>query len=323
MGSSVATGSQPGFKSHLGKPRSAPPRSSFAGFGPPLRFGSAGVTRTTKVKTTKMRAMPRQMMHQFGLLSAEPAGRALRRGRRATINQWETGLLFFHGRLETSLEPGPLRRWRGGYTLRVVDMRPWVVLVPAQEVPTAEGVTLKVTLAGQARVTDAETYVSAARDAEQVLYLAVQVALRELVATSTVEDLLTSRGDLGGRLLGSVRGLDRLGLALDQLELKDIILPSELKKAQSEVLVARAHGIAALERARGETAALRALANAARMAAANPTLVQLRLIQQLEASTGHTVVIGSPPLGAGTATNGVISTDGDELPPEQTPGAQP
>lgn len=83
--------------------------------------------------------------------------------------------------------------------------------------------------------------------------------------------------------------------------MKDIILPGELKRAQTEVLVARAQGTAALERARGETAALRSLANAARMATDTPALIQLRLIQQLEASTGHTVVIGSPPLGPGVA----------------------
>jgi hypothetical protein len=38
------------------------------------------------------------------------------------------------------------------------------------------------------------------------------------------------------------------------------------------------------------------LANAARMAAENPALVQLRLLQQLDASAGHTVVIGVPAL---------------------------
>jgi regulator of protease activity HflC (stomatin/prohibitin superfamily) len=238
------------------------------------------------------------MIRHYDVFGAEPAGRALHRGRRVTVNQWEQGLLFRHGRLLTVVGPGPQRRWSAGFTLRAVDMRPWVVVVPTQEVPTADGATVKVTVAGQAHVTDATTYVIAARDAEQALYLAVQVALREVVATTTVDDLLTSRSDVGGRLLAAVRGLEGLGIAVDQLEVKDIILPGELKRAQTEVLVARAQGTAALERARGETAALRALANAARMAADNPALLQLRLLQQLEASTGHTVVIGIPPLSA-------------------------
>ena len=64
--------------------------------------------------------------------------------------------------------------------------------------------------------------------------------------------------------------------------------------------MAQAQGLAALERARGETAALRSLANAARQAEGSPApLLQLRLLQQLAATPGHTVVIGTPPVGVG------------------------
>ena len=45
-------------------------------------------------------------------------------------------------------------------------------------------------------------------------------------------------------------------------------------------------------------AALRNLANAASLLKENPALLQLRLVQQLAATTGHTVVIGQAPLGA-------------------------
>ncbi len=246
------------------------------------------------------------LQYHYGVGATPTAGRALGRGRRATINQWEQGLLFRHGRLVTVVGPGPHRQWGGGFMLRVVDMRPWVVVVPTQEVPTADGATVKVTVAGQVRVTDATTYVIAARDAEQALYLAVQVSLRELLATTTVDDLFAGRADVSARLLGGVRGLDELGIAVDQLELKDIILPGELKRAHTEVLVARAQGTAALERARGETAALRALANAARLAADNPALLQLRLLQQLESSSGNTVVIGIPPFSTDVVTAAAV-----------------
>lgn len=60
-------------------------------------------------------------------------------------------------------------------------------------------------------------------------------------------------------------------------------------------LYLRAQGVAALERARGETAALRGLVNAAMLAAENPALLQLRLLEQLGTSAGHTVIIGRPP----------------------------
>ena len=64
---------------------------------------------------------------------------------------------------------------------------------------------------------------------------------------------------------------------------------------------------AALERARGESAALRNLANAARVLEGNPALMNLRLLQSLSAaqSAGNTLVLGVPggfvPLKNGTA----------------------
>jgi regulator of protease activity HflC (stomatin/prohibitin superfamily) len=240
------------------------------------------------------------LSYQTGAYGDGSTGSVVRWGRKVVVNEWERGLLFRDGRLVTVLEPGAHRRWALGHRLRAIDLRPWVLLVPTQEIPTADGVTVKATVAGQARVTDPTTYVTAARDSDQTLYLAVQVALREVVAATTVEDLLTGRADLGAQLVARVRGLDERGLAVDQLELRDIVLPSELKRAQSELLVARAKAAADLERARGETAALRSLANAARLASDNPTLLQLRTLQVLEHSTGNTFVLGTSPLGVAT-----------------------
>ena len=57
---------------------------------------------------------------------------------------------------------------------------------------------------------------------------------------------------------------------------------------------ARREGQATLERAHAEQAALRALANAARMLKNNPELQNLRLIQALSEAKGATVVLGSP-----------------------------
>lgn len=220
------------------------------------------------------------------------------RGRRFVIQEWQRGVLFQDGRLDTVLGPGPYRRFRRGFALRRVDIRPWVLPVPMQEIPTADGLTVKVSVVGRARVVDPAAFVTASQDANAALYLNAQIATREVIAATTVEQLVASRQELGDALTGAVRGLDELGVALERLELKDVIFSSELKKAQAEVIVARAQGLAALERARGETAALRNLANAAALLKDNPALLQLRLVQQLAATTGHTVVIGQAPLGA-------------------------
>lgn len=235
--------------------------------------------------------------------ATEAAGRRVRWGQRVTVHEWEQGLLFRDGKLVTVVTAGSRRYWQLRLSFRRVDVRPWVLLVPTQEVPTADGATVKVSLAGRARVADPMAFVRASRSPVEEVYLAVQLALRGLLASLTLDDLLAGRAELGERLFAGLGELPEVGVVIEHLDVKDIVVPRELRSAQVEVLVARAQGLASLERARGETAALRSLANAARMAADNPAILQLRLLQQLESSSGHTVVIGSPSIvgGAGVA----------------------
>jgi len=79
------------------------------------------------------------------------------------------------------------------------------------------------------------------------------------------------------------------------LDVKDIMFPSDLKRIFAQVLKAQKEGLAALKKAGGETAALRNLANAAKMVKDNPALLQLRVLQTLEVGRGNSIVLGFPP----------------------------
>ncbi len=72
------------------------------------------------------------------------------------------------------------------------------------------------------------------------------------------------------------------------------MVPGDLKRVFAGVVAARKEGEAGLERVRGETAALRNLANAGRMVEDNPGLLQLRMLQQLGGSSGNTVMLTMP-----------------------------
>ena len=67
-----------------------------------------------------------------------------------------------------------------------------------------------------------------------------------------------------------------------------MMVPGELKRLLAGVVAARKEGEVSLERVRGETAALRSLANAGRLVEDNPGVLQLRMLQQLGGSTGNT-----------------------------------
>src|ERR1700736_5804846 len=85
-----------------------------------------------------------------------------------------------------------------------------------------------------------------------------------------------------------------LGLKLALVDGKGIMVPHGMKKAFAQVVKAQKDGLGALERARGKTAALRSLANAARSMDGNPNLLQLRALQALADSSGNTLVLGLP-----------------------------
>ena len=72
------------------------------------------------------------------------------------------------------------------------------------------------------------------------------------------------------------------------------MFPGKLKEIFAQVVNAKKEGLAALEKARGETAALRNLTNAAKMIEGNPNLMQLRLVQALGEGSGNTLILGMP-----------------------------
>lgn len=133
-------------------------------------------------------------------------------------------------------------------------------------------------------------------DYKAELYSAAQLALRRAASEFKVEDLLSVRTQLGEKLLPEVgSAAETIGLKVHAVDCRDIMFPGDLKKTFGEIVRAQKEGQAALARARGETAALRSLANAARMINDNPGLLQLRTLQALACGSGNTVVLGMPP----------------------------
>jgi regulator of protease activity HflC (stomatin/prohibitin superfamily) len=217
---------------------------------------------------------------------------------RVTIFEYERGLRYLNGRFTGVLEPGRHWVYRPRVAIRKVDVRPRFVTIAGQEVLSSDGVTLKVSLAAEYEIADPEVAVNKVESADQALYLTLQLALREIVGEAKIDDVLARREEFGQRLLElASEPTEQVGLRLLGVNVKDIMFPGELKKIFTQVVQAQKEGQAALEKVRGETAALRGLANAARMIEGNPSLFQLRLLQQLAASGGNTVVLGFPTAG--------------------------
>jgi regulator of protease activity HflC (stomatin/prohibitin superfamily) len=211
------------------------------------------------------------------------------------VYEYQRGLRYTKGRYVGTLDPG--RYWIASKSSAIVpvDVRPEFITIQGQDVLSADGVTLKVSLAAEFQVADPNIAINKNSNFRGSLYLTLQMALREIVGKEKIDAILENRAGVSARLLElTSQKAGELGLKLISADVKDIMFPGDMKKAFAQVVKAQKEGQAALERARGETAALRSLANAARTMDDNPNLLQLRALQALADSTGNTLVFGLP-----------------------------
>lgn len=210
--------------------------------------------------------------------------------RRVTIYDYESGLLFNQGKFQHILSPGTHGYWRGIQKVQKLDMRSRYITLPGQEVLTADNISLKVTLVASFKIGDPYLSVMETTNYQEALYLLLQINLRDIVGGMDIDDILIKRAEVASEMIKrSVEQAKSLGLVLNLVNLKDVMFPGDLKEIFARVVNARKEGLAALERARGESAALRNLANAAKLLQNNPELAQLRLFQVMENSGGNTV----------------------------------
>jgi regulator of protease activity HflC (stomatin/prohibitin superfamily) len=217
---------------------------------------------------------------------------------RESLWEHEAGLLFRHGKFVRELKTGEQRLWGRGYRVLRFDTRWRELQVVGQEMLTADRATVRLTAVAVYRIADARLFHQVAEDATRVLYTAVQLALRDLAGSQELEALIERKANLGEALSERLgESAKELGLELREIAVRDLTLSGDLKRSYAAVIQARAESLAAIEKARGESAAIRTLANAARSFDKNPHLLQLRYLQMLEekdAVAGSTFVVGDP-----------------------------
>ena len=216
---------------------------------------------------------------------------------RIVVHEYEVALLYRDGKFIRRLGPGSYRLWTSRWETRLVDQRQTVESVAGQEVLTADEVALKVSLNLTYSVADPEKALHVAQDYQAAVHVAAQDALRSAIAALPVDELLAQRGEIAQRVKESLAAeIEPLGLELHSVAIKDFIFPGDLKRIFAQVIAARKESQAMLERARGESAALRNLANGARVLQDNPGLLRLRTLQALEqmGGDGGKVVVKLP-----------------------------
>lgn len=220
--------------------------------------------------------------------------------RQIVVFEYERGLMYRDGKIQRVLEPGRYWYFQFFQTVTKMDIRARFITIPGQELITSDNVGLRLTIVANYTIADPARLVTQTMNHLEALHLLLQLQLRDLVGDTTMDDLLAKRKEIGNQLFeGVAPKAAEIGIKLISVGVRDIMFPGELKNAFSKVVTARQEGLAALEKARGESAALRNLANAAKLLENNPQLVQLRLLQSVSTG-GNTIVLQMPDGGEAT-----------------------
>ncbi|QGX39851.1 slipin family protein [Permianibacter aggregans] len=203
----------------------------------------------------------------------------------AVVPEQSVGLLYENGRLQQTLSAGRHAFWQLNRQLQVqiYDLRLQNVEISGQEILTKDRVSLRINLNAGFRIADPEVVAKKLKQPDDHVYRRLQLALREAVGTRSLDELLADK-NLISRVIAKecTDALAQYGIVLEQVGVKDIILPGEMKDILNQVVQAQKAAEANLIKRREETAATRSLHNTAKMMEGNAVLLRLKELETLE-----------------------------------------
>ena len=214
------------------------------------------------------------------------------------INQYERGLKFTLGRFSGILEPGWRIVWPIFQNYRKVDIRIKAVDVPDQEAITKDNISTTINAVIYYKVADAEKAVLEVEDFYYAVSQLAQTTMRNVIGEVTLDDLLSERNKISESIRDIVdKTTDPWGIKVNDVELKDISLPEEMKRVIAKQAEAEREKRAVITKAEGEKIAADNLAAAALKLSSAPGALHLRTLNtlnDLSSDKSNTVVFTLP-----------------------------
>ena len=197
------------------------------------------------------------------------------------LYEYERGVVFRLGKLIRAKGPGLVVLLPFGVDrLKRMDLRTVALDVPPQDTITKDNVTLKINAVIYFRVIDPAKAVVEIEDYYFATSQLAQTTLRSVIGQSELDELLASRERINEDIRGTLdRGTDPWGIEVTGVEVKDIDLPQEMKRAMAKQAEAERERRAKVIAADGEYQASAKLALAADVMHAHPVALQLRYLQ--------------------------------------------
>src|SRR5438876_7629535 len=196
------------------------------------------------------------------------------------LREYERAVYFFLGRSWGAKGPGliyvpPLFAKTQTVSLRVVALD-----IPPQDVITRDNISIKVNAVLYMRVREP---VKAVIGVENYLYATSQLAqttLRSVLGETELDELLMNREKINDILKNIIeRRTEDWGVEVSAVEVKDVDLPPEMKRAMARQAEAERERRAKIIAAEGEFQASGKLAEAAHVISQEPAALTLRYLQ--------------------------------------------
>jgi regulator of protease activity HflC (stomatin/prohibitin superfamily) len=198
------------------------------------------------------------------------------------LNEYERGVIFRLGRVIATKGPGLIILIPVVDKMVKVDMRTITMEVPPQDVITRDNVSIKVNAVVFYTVLDAT---AAIIKVENYLYATsqqAQTSLRSVCGQVELDEILSEREKINLTLQGILdRSTEPWGIKVDRVEVKQIDLPEEMKRAIAKQAEAERERRAKVINAEGEFQAAQKLIDAAALMQTQPMSLQLRYLQTL------------------------------------------
>jgi regulator of protease activity HflC (stomatin/prohibitin superfamily) len=196
------------------------------------------------------------------------------------IKQYERAVAFFLGRYWNTKGPGLVFLPSMIAHMHRVSLRIVALDIPPQDVITRDNISLRVNAVLYMKVKDPA---AAIIGIENYLYATSQLAqttLRSVCGQHQLDELLSEREKINETLKVIIDArTDEWGIEVSAVEVKDVDLPVEMKRAMARQAEAERERRAKVINAEGELQASEKLAQAAHVIGQEPAAITLRFLQ--------------------------------------------